>query len=137
MNSSLKWKLTVAFLLVFIAGVVTGMFAGALHARHTFFLGPPHPEQLGKHMREHLREELGLTDEQVAQIGPTIDTTVAKLDAIRTETTARVRETMEASHREIATHLTPEQQKKLDALEREHQRRLRHHGLPMHGEPPP
>jgi Spy/CpxP family protein refolding chaperone len=137
MNSSLKWKLAFAFLLVFVAGVVTGTLAGAIHARRMFVIGPPHTGELAEHMREHLRRELNLTDEQVAQVAPTIDATVAKLEAIRTETAQRVHQAMEESHNELAPRLTAEQQKKLAALEQEHRRQFRHHGGLMHGGPPP
>jgi Spy/CpxP family protein refolding chaperone len=138
MNSGLKWKLAVAFLLVFVAGVVTGTLAGAIHARRIFMVGPPHTGQLAEHMREHLRRELNLSDEQVAQIAPVVDATVAKLEAIRTETAQRVHQAMQESHNELAPHLTAEQQKKLAELEQEHRRQFRHHGgLMMHGGPPP
>ena len=55
------------FLLVFIAGGVTGGFIGATHARH-FFLGSPHSHRLPDRMREHLRRQLDLTPDQMAKI---------------------------------------------------------------------
>ena len=41
MNGALKWKLAVALLLVFVAGITTGGLLSTLHMRH-HFLGPPH-----------------------------------------------------------------------------------------------
>lgn len=134
MNNALKWKLAFAFLLVFVAGAATGVFFDVHHLRHHLFLGPPHSGDVGEKMREHLRRALGLTAEQEKKIAPIVDATSAKLEAIRVETADRVRAVMEDSKREVAPLLTPEQQKKLETLETEHRKMMRHHGfLP----PPP
>lgn len=138
MNNSLKWKLAVAFLLVFIAGITTGVF-GALHLRH-HILGPPHSGDVRGKMREHLRRALNLTSEQEAKIAPIVDATTAKLETIRIETAERVRTVMEESKREIAPQLNPDQQKKLEKLESEHRRMMMHHGFlppPQDRRPPP
>jgi Spy/CpxP family protein refolding chaperone len=134
MNSSLKGKLALAFLLVFVAGGATGAFLGIHHLSRHIILGPPHSGDVPDRMREHLRRELGLTAEQEKKLGPIIDATSAKLETIRVETAERVRTVMEESKREVAPLLTPEQQKKLEKLETEHRRIMLHHGfLP----PPP
>jgi Spy/CpxP family protein refolding chaperone len=135
MNSVLKWKLAFALLLVFVAGVVTGGFLTALHV-HRFILGPPHSGVLAGQMREHLRRELQLTPDQMAKIAPVIDSTTAKLEAIRVETAERVRNAMDESASAINPQLTPEQQKKMAALREEHRHRLMHHGFPPPGAPP-
>jgi Spy/CpxP family protein refolding chaperone len=131
MNNALKWKLAFAFLLVFIAGLTTGSF-GTLHLRH-HLLGPPHSGDVAGRMREHFRRALDLTSEQESKIAPIIDATSAKLEAIRIETAERVRTVMEESKREVAPHLSPEQQTKLDKLEAEHRKVMLHHHFP----PPP
>jgi Spy/CpxP family protein refolding chaperone len=139
MNNSLKWKLAVAFLLVFAAGATTGGLFSALHMKH-HFLGPPHSGEVGWRMREHLRRALDLTPEQAAKISPIVDATSAKLEAIRIETAQRVRTVMEESEKQIAPELSPEQQKKLQAMKQEHHRALMHHGFeppPPDGPPPP
>jgi Spy/CpxP family protein refolding chaperone len=134
MNSALKSKLALAFLLVFVAGVATGAFFGVHHLTHHLILGPPHSGDVPDKMREHLRRALGLTAEQEKKIAPIVDATSAKLETIRVETAERVRTVMEDSKREIAPLLTPEQQKKLEQLESEHRKMMSHHGfLP----PPP
>lgn len=135
MNGALKWKLAFAFLLVFVAGVTTGGLLSTLHMRR-HFLGPPHSGAVGDRMREHLRRALDLTPEQAAKISPIVDATSAKLEAIRIETAQRVRTAMEESERQISPELTPEQQKKLQNMKREHQRILMHHGF-MPAPPPP
>jgi Spy/CpxP family protein refolding chaperone len=127
MNNALKWKLAFAFLLVFIAGAMTGLFCG-LHMRH-LFLAPPHSGEMPGRMREHLRHVLDLTPEQEAKIAPIIDATSAKLEEIRVETAQRVRKAMEESEQQIAPQLTPEQLTKLKMLKEEHHKILMHHGF--------
>lgn len=133
MNNALKWKLAFAFLLVFIAGVTTGALFGTHQIKRRIFLGPPHSGDVSERMRGHLQEALDLTPEQAAKIAPIVDATSAKLEAIRVETAERVRQVMEESKTEIAPQLTPEQQKKLQALKQKHIRILKHHGF----SPPP
>ena len=133
MNSALKWKLAFAFLLVFVAGGTTGAFFGFHHIRHHVILGPPKSGEVSDKMREHLRRSLDLTPEQEKKIGPIVDATSAKLEAIRLETAERVRLVMEESKKEVAPLLTPEQQKKLDALESQHRKMMLRHGF----DPPP
>ena len=136
MNNALKWKLAFASLLVFIAGVTTGLFGG-LHMRH-LFLGPPHSGEVPVRMREHLRHVLDLTPEQEAKISPIIEATSAKLEAIRVETAQRVRKAMEESEQQIAPQLTAEQQTKLKKFKEEHHKILMHHGfIPPPDGPPP
>jgi Spy/CpxP family protein refolding chaperone len=142
MNGGLKWKIAIAFLLVFVAGGVTGAFFGFHHLRHHIILGPPHSGEVGDRMREHLRRSLDLTSEQETKIKPIVDATSAKLETIRVETAERVRAVMEESKKEVAPLLTPDQQKKLDKLESEHRKMMLHHGFdppppPKDKEPPP
>ena len=138
MNNALKWKLAVAFLLVFIAGVTTGGLLSTHHVKRRF-LGPPHSGDVSGRMREHLQRALDLTPEQAAKIAPIVDATSAKLEAIRVETAERVRHVMEESKREIAPQLTPEQQEKLKKLKQKHIKILKHHGFvsPPPDSPPP
>jgi Spy/CpxP family protein refolding chaperone len=139
MNNALKWKLALACLLVFAAGATTGGLFTSIHVRH-LFLGPPHSGAVGDRMREHLRHMLDLTPEQAAKISPIVDSTSAKLEAIRVETAQRVRAVMEESEKQIAPELSAEQQKKLQAFKQEHHKLLMHHGFvppPPDGPPPP
>jgi hypothetical protein len=121
MNRSLQWKLVAGFVLVFIAGGVTGALIGRSYMREHFFRAP-HRVLLKDRMGERLRVELNLTPEQVAKISPVIDKTAAELEAIRTETAKRVHETMRRSHEEMAVTLTDEQREKLKKMEFRHRR---------------
>src|SRR6266446_3109291 len=127
MNQALKWKLIAGFILVFVAGGISGAFLGGLYARHLFF-GFHHPELIGARMKERLRAELNLTPEQVATISPIIDKTAVQLREIRRDTARRVHETIGDAHRQMAVNLTDEQRQKLQQIEERH-RRWRHRGF--------
>ncbi len=135
MNRTLQWKLIAGFILVFVAGGITGAFLGGLYARHLFFEFH-RPEQIGARMKERLRTELNLTPEQVAKISPIIDKTAVQLRDIRRETGRRVHETIAEAHRQMAANLTDEQRQKLQQIEERH-RRWRHRGLPHEFAPEP
>jgi hypothetical protein len=126
MNRALQWKLIGGFILVFIAGGITGAFFGGLHARH-LFSEFHHPGLIGVRMKERLRTELDLTPEQVAKISPIVDKTAAQLKQIRRDTGRRVHEIMTEAHREMATNLTDEQRLKLQQIQDRHRHRHRFH----------
>jgi Spy/CpxP family protein refolding chaperone len=121
MNRALKWKLIVGFVLVFVAGGMTGAFLGASRARHLFF-AQPHRGMISQRMRDHYRAKLNLTPEQVAKISPIIDKAAAQLEEIRGTTGRRVHETIAEAHREMAADLTEEQRAKLQEIEARHRR---------------
>ena len=127
MNRALQWKLIAAFILVFVAGGISGAFLGGSYARHHFFAFH-RPELIGGRMKERLGTELNLTPEQVAKISPIIDKTAVQLRDIRRETGRRVHETIAEAHRQMAANLTDEQRQKLQQIEERH-RRWRHRGF--------
>ena len=124
MNQGLKWKLIAGFILVFVAGGISGAYLGGLYARH-LLIGFHQPERIGARMKERLRAELNLTPEQVAKISPIIDKMAGQLREIRQETAGRVHETIAKAHRQMAVNLTDEQRQKLQQIEEQH-RRWRH-----------
>ncbi|PYJ73198.1 MAG: hypothetical protein DME75_02125 [Verrucomicrobia bacterium] len=133
MNRALQWKLIVGFILVFIAGGITGAFLGGVYARHLFFEFH-HPALIGARMKERLRTELNLTPEQVASVSPIIDKTAAELQKVRQDTGRRVHEIMTQAHQEMAANLTAEQRQKLQQIEERH-RRWRHGRWPQQTTP--
>jgi Spy/CpxP family protein refolding chaperone len=137
MTRALKWWLALALVVVFGAGVGTGLFAGARHHKRMVF--KQHRPIMGEQMRERLRRHLALTPEQEDKVGPIVDRTAAELEAIRQETQQRIAETMNASHQEIAPLLNPEQREKLSEIRERHGRMRRRHFRPGHGphSPPP
>jgi Spy/CpxP family protein refolding chaperone len=125
MNQALQWKLIAGFLLVFVAGGITGAFVGGAYARHHFF-EVHHPERIGTRMKERLRAELNLTPEQLAKISPIVDKTTVQLRDIRRDTGRRVHEVITEAHQQMTGTLTDEQRQKLQQIENRH-RRWRHH----------
>ncbi|HEU0210281.1 MAG TPA: hypothetical protein VFQ78_15050 [Candidatus Udaeobacter sp.] len=125
MNPTLQWKLIAGFLLVFVAGGITGAFVGGSYTRR-HFLESHHPERIGTEMKERLRTELNLTPEQVGKISPIIDKTAAQLRVIRRDTGQRVHQIMAEAHQQMAANLSDEQRQKLKQIEERH-RQMRHH----------
>src|SRR3954471_21388235 len=119
MNGSLKGKLIAGFVLVFLAGAMTGAFFAAVHARH-IFIEFHHPEMVASRMKERLGSELKLTAEQEAKISPIVEKMAAQLDQIRKETGQRVHQAFMDAHRDMSSNLTDEQRKKLKELEERH-----------------
>jgi len=126
MNSALKWKLIAGFLLVFIAGGATGVFMTMAIGHHFMFGQHPHG-MVAQSMKNRLRWQLRLTDEQMNKIAPIVEKTGTQLEQIRGDTGKHVREIIADSHREMAQYLTPEQQERLKQME-QRQRRWMHHG---------
>lgn len=127
MNSGLRWKLILAFVLVFFAGITCGFF-GAVHGAHWLF-GHRFSGSVAEHMKRHLRWELRLTPQQMAQISPIIDRAAAQLEAKRQQTARDVHEIFEQSHREILPFLNDDQRHRLEEMERRHRHQLHRHGL--------
>jgi Spy/CpxP family protein refolding chaperone len=125
MNRALQWKLIAGFILVFVAGGISGAFLGGLYAQRHFFQ-LHHPQLIGARMKERLRAELNLTPEQAAKISPIIDKAAVQLRDLRRDTARRVHETIGEAHRQMAVNLTDEQRQKLQQIEERH-RRWRHH----------
>ena len=136
MNRALQWKLIAGFLLVFVAGGITGAFVGGSYARH-HFLGLHRPERIGAQMKDRLRAELNLTPEQLANISPIIDKTASQLRDIRRDTAQRVRQAIVEAHRQMAANLTDEQRLKLQQREEQHRRWRHHHFHEPSAEPSP
>lgn len=129
MTNDLKWRIAVALLLVFVAGIAVGVFGSAHHVRHMMF--QHHPPHFRGRIAEHLRRELRLSDQQFSQVQPIVQRFADQLDKIREETNQRVHDTIRQSHNEIAPYLTPEQQSKLKEMGERHRRAL------QDGAPPP
>ena len=135
MNGALKWKLIAGFLLVFIAGGATGVFVTMAIGHH--FLSPRPTGVVAQTMKNRLRWQLRLTDDQMTKISPIVDKAAAQLTEIRGDTGKRVRDVITESHREISQYLTPEQQQRLKLMEeRRRQWMHQHHGPWRRGGPP-
>jgi Spy/CpxP family protein refolding chaperone len=127
MNTSLRWKLILAFVLVFVAGAACGFF-GAVHMHHAFFARMA-PDSMAQHMKERLRVELKLTPDQMQKISPIIDRAASQLKTTREQTMRDVHQIFEQAHGEMQPFLTPDQRARLKDMEKRHRRMLHHHGF--------
>jgi len=135
MNKSLRWKLIVAFVLIFLAGAACGFF-GAIHMHQAFFARMA-PGSMAQHMKERMRAELKLTPDQMLKISPIIDRAASQLTMAREQTMRSVHEIFNQTHREMQPLLNPEQRVKLEEMEKRHSRLLHRHGFMPPGPPPP
>lgn len=122
MSQGLKLRIAVGLVLVFLAGVASGVFAAAWHAHRTF--ARRHGPQMAERMRARLIDELDLSPAQVRELSPILDDTAQRLQQIRRETAQRVSATMSQSHQEMVAHLTPEQQARFRAMMQQRPRRF-------------
>jgi Spy/CpxP family protein refolding chaperone len=136
MNSALKWKLIAGFFLVFIAGGAAGVFV-TMTMGHHFMFGPHQHGFVAQTMKNRLRWQLKLTDEQMTKISPIVEKTAAQLEGIRGDTGKRVRDVIVESHREISQYLTPEQQQRLKQMEERRRRWMQHRGMRRGNAPSP
>ena len=134
MNKSLRWKLVLAFVLVFLAGAACGFF-GAFHVHHVF--AQMEPGSMAQRMKQRLRAELKLTPEQMQQVSPIVDRAVSQLKTKREQTMRDVHEIFKQTHRDMQPFLTPEQRTKLEQLEKRHRHLLHRHGFMAPGPPAP
>ncbi len=135
MNNALKWKLIAGFLLVFMAGGATGVFVTMAIGHHLMLAA--HSGGAAQMMKNRLRWQLRLTDEQMSKIGPIIDRAGTQLETIRGDTGRNVREVINQAHHDIAAYLTPQQQQRLQQMEQRRQRWMQQHHGGWHRNPTP
>jgi Spy/CpxP family protein refolding chaperone len=136
MNSVMSGKVVLYAALIFLAGAATGALVAPMIGRT--FMRPPRPEQMSRHMLEHLESRLHLTAEQTVKIKPLVEKTGADMETIHRETMKRVIARLRQSHAEISSLLTPEQRAELNKMEAEHRKQFRHeHMMIVHPDMPP
>lgn len=124
------WQVVLATIAIFVAGLVTGG-ATALGvvkwiSRHPhgnwagnpFMMGgrPDQPKPFGPQLMRSFENQLDLTEDQRAKIGPIVKRTVAQLGRERHEVQLTSALAIEKMQDEIAEILTPEQRTKFDEL---------------------
>jgi len=114
-----------------IAGVVLGI-AGDRAWMH--WHRPPRAPRLER-LVEHLDNELHFTPQQKAAVTQIVARHRARIEVIAANTRPQMRQEIDATNAEIEKVLTPEQQKKFQALSQ----RMRQHrrGMRPPGAPPP
>ena len=129
MNGTGKTKALVYLLAVFLAGAITGGVGGALWAHHCFRPPSPPRRDLPAHIVADLKRDLNLTDDQVRQLLPLVQTSAR-------ETVERIIEDMHRTDSQIERLLTPEQVTRLRERNGKHEQEMRD-SLHSASPPPP
>lgn len=129
MNSKQKIAFYVA--LIFLAGGVAG--GSIAWTASTKQQGPPprrefpDAKRMCDFMKKRLQERVGLTAAQVEKIEPLLEESARDLRAIHDRTLQEVEEVIRRTHTQIAATLTPEQNARLEEVERERREFWRKH----------
>jgi Spy/CpxP family protein refolding chaperone len=110
-----RLKIWLVLIAVFVLGCVTGVALTGLY-RSRASSGPESRERAMHERFEKMRTELGLTDQQTTTVRTILDETRNEYRALRTELRPRFEEPRNKARSRIRALLTPEQQKKFDAL---------------------
>jgi Spy/CpxP family protein refolding chaperone len=109
-----RLKMWLLLLGVFLLGAVSG---SALTGLYRSRASGPEARARAMHERfENMRRELNLTDEQTTAVRTIIDETRNEYRALRAELRPRFEEPRQKARAKIRALLTPEQQKKFDAM---------------------
>jgi Spy/CpxP family protein refolding chaperone len=108
-------KIWLVLLVVFVLGSVTGAALTGLYRSRAG--GGAEARERAMHERfEKMRSELNLTDQQTTSVRTILDETRNEYRALRAELRPRFEEPRMKARARIRALLTPEQQKKFDAL---------------------
>jgi Spy/CpxP family protein refolding chaperone len=122
------WLVILAFLGVFVAGLLSGALVGARYSRQIFPRNRMMGQNFGAALLERYNEQLALTPEQAAKIRPIVEQAQTEVQRQRRENVQEMTKTMDAMHAQISEVLTPEQRVKMEELRkrfRERSERLR------------
>ena len=76
---------------------------------------------------QHLTENLNLTSDQQTKVQPILDAAKPQIAAIHQEAMQKVKTVIDSTTSQIRPLLTPEQQKKFDAIQKAHQDMMNAH----------
>jgi len=99
---------------VFVLGAITGAALSGLYRSRAS--GSETREKAMHERFENMRRELSLTDEQTTAVRAIIDETRKEYRALRAELRPRFEEPRQKARKRIRALLTPDQQKKFDAM---------------------
>lgn len=126
---------------LFTAGAVVGGVAGFNYGKSSTirsFIRPPDPKQMRESFRDHLKNEVALTEDQLTQIDPIFEDVAKQMQRIHGESMQKIGLITSNSDEQIKKFLTADQRKLWDAMkarDRERRERERPHGPGLHGPP--
>jgi hypothetical protein len=110
-----RWKITLAFVAVFFAGVIVGGMAVMRLIPPPF--GPfSSAAKMTAHMMRRLKSDLELSPEQTAKIQPVIARATEQTVAIHRELSAQIRTAIDSSDLEIEGFLDSKQKAKFESI---------------------
>jgi Spy/CpxP family protein refolding chaperone len=118
MNKMTKGKAIFYLVAIFIAGAACGTILGYTSGRQQA-VSPARQKEMSDKLLHRLQTRLSLTPEQFAQIKPIVEQNSAAMQAIHRESWQRVSDNFKRMNARIASYLTDEQRRKLEAMESE------------------
>jgi Spy/CpxP family protein refolding chaperone len=125
MNQLVTRKVVAYLAVIFVAGGATGAVITLKNSQHKE-TQPGTVDKACSRFQDRLVSRVGLTPEQVKKLQPVFDKTTQELRAIHSNALRNTDEVIRKAHEQIARELTPEQNAKLQAFDKERQDWLRH-----------
>ena len=111
-----RLKIWLVLVVVFVLGCATGVALTGLYRSRASGDRPETRERAMNERFERMRNELSLTEQQTTSVRTILDETRNEYRALRTELRPRFEEPRLKARSRIRALLTPEQQKKFDAM---------------------
>ncbi len=120
----LDWKQIV---IAFVLGVFLGVLGTVRCLPFGFHSHWGNPKEFHRHLMQEFTSKLKLTSDQREKVSVILENTRAKVNALREEVHPKFQEIRNSSRIEIRKILTPDQQKKFDAMSAEMDARFEKH----------
>ena len=123
-----NWKLIIGILLIFILGVLAGLLGAGYYLKEYRLNIQKNTSFRTEFIVKRLGRRFGLNDEQRQKVRTIIENMQKKKNARFMEHLAAIGEMRREGFNEIRNELTPAQQKKMDQLNKEFERRRKGQG---------
>jgi hypothetical protein len=110
----------VVLLVAVLAGVIVGVATDRMHGRCGSEWHGPHGPPRDREFRDRFARELGLTPEQQIRIDSIMDRQGLELRAVRSQVQPQLDSIISRTRRSLDSVLSPEQQKKAEAIWKRH-----------------
>ncbi len=123
-----NWKVIIGIVLIFIFGVLAGLLGAGYYIKEYRLNIQRNQSVRTEVIVKRLGQRLGLNDDQRRNVKTIVENMQKKKNARFVEHLKAMREIRREGFNEIRNELTPEQQKKMDKLNKEIERRRRGQG---------
>ncbi len=118
-----RWKLVSGLLLVFVLGILAGSFGTRVYLKDRFAHLRKDPKARQAFIMRKLSKELELTQDQKTKIEKIVEQVGAKRRQFFLKNRPEIKRIMDEGFSQIKKELNNDQQKKLDALRKEFEKR--------------